>query len=109
MAEYVGVVIMLALVVVTACVVFLCRGRVPRSPSSDLAGAPAPVASPGGRTTVGFFLAAIFFLILQLAGVALFGWAMSLYPLGESGFVAAVAFSLPVVLGVAYAWIRGVL
>ena len=106
MAEYVGVLILLALIGVPTLfwVALASRGRAaltePESP-----------ASHQDRETagLGFFLAAVAFVVLEGAGLLMVVWALALGSRGQAGWVQAALFALPVAVGFAYVWRRGAL
>jgi len=107
LAEYVGVLILLALISVPACLWGLwgLRGRGPGS--SDPPPAPAPPASDR-RAGAGFFLAAVVFLVFQAGILVLIPWALAGEVSGPRG-LAAAAFGLPLGVGFVYLWRRGAL
>jgi len=119
LAEYVGVLILLALVSVPVglCLAWRARGTARRSQPADdgSEGAPGSVeTSPGSlRPTpalgVGYFLAAVGFIAVQAAGLLLVPLALSFGELGDGGWIYGGGFLLPVVLGIAYLWRKGAL
>ena len=58
---------------------------------------------------VGYYLFAILFLIFDVETVFLFPWAVICKSLGTSGLLAVAVFLLILILGLAYAWRKGVL
>lgn len=58
---------------------------------------------------VGYYLFAILFLIFDVETVFLFPWAVICSSLGSSGLLAAAVFLVILILGLAYAWRKGVL
>ena len=120
MAEYVGVLIMLALVSVPACLALAWLGRraVRRSRSDRAALPPEPVdessgpgepAMPEPAMGVDFFLSAVAFLAFQAAGLLLVPFALSFGGLGFEGLIQGALFVLPLAVGFAYLWRKGAL
>ena len=58
---------------------------------------------------VGYYLFAILFLIFDVETVFLFSWAVICKSLGTSGLLAVAVFLVILILGLAYAWRKGVL
>ena len=58
---------------------------------------------------VGYYLFAILFLIFDVETVFLFPWAVICKSLGTSGLLAVAVFLVILILGLAYAWRKGVL
>lgn len=58
---------------------------------------------------VGYYLFAILFLIFDVETVFLFPWAVICRGLGANGLLAASVFLVVLILGLAYAWRKGVL
>lgn len=68
-----------------------------------------PSGGAWGRFSVRFYLTAILFLVFDVELVFLYPWAVALRELGMFGFVEAVVFIAILVVGLIYAWGRGVL
>ena len=108
MAEYVGVLILLALISVPVCLWGLwgLRGRGSRPPSS----APPQLSEPSDRrASAGFFLAAVVFLVFQAGALVLVPWALAQGVSGARSLLAAGGFGLPLAVGFVYLWRRGAL
>ena len=58
---------------------------------------------------VGYYLFAILFLIFDVETVFLFPWAVICKSLGASGLLAVAVFLVILILGLDYAWRKGVL
>lgn len=58
---------------------------------------------------VGYYLFAILFLIFDVETVFLFPWTVICKSLGTSGLLAVAVFLVILILGLAYAWRKGVL
>jgi NADH:ubiquinone oxidoreductase subunit 3 (subunit A) len=119
LAEYVGVLILLALVSVPIGLglAWSARGAARRSqPGADGSeGAPGSAeTTPGSlRSTpalgAGYFLAAVGFVVVQAAGLLLVPLVLSFGELGDGDWIYGAGFLLPVVLGIAYLWRKGAL
>jgi NADH:ubiquinone oxidoreductase subunit 3 (subunit A) len=107
LAEYVGVLILLALISVPVCLWGLWglrRGRPGAGPP------PPPVSGAEHRRAgAGFFLPAVVFLVFQAGALVLVPWALSQGVSGVGSLVAAGAFGLPLGVGFVYLWRRGAL
>jgi NADH-quinone oxidoreductase subunit A len=68
-----------------------------------------PVALPGERVSIKFYLIAILFVLFDIEIIFLFPWAAVFRELGPTGFFSMMAFVGVLVLGLVYAWKRGAL
>ena len=68
-----------------------------------------PLASPGERRTIRFYLIAILFVLFDIEIVFLFPYAAVLRRLGPAGFFSMALFLAVIALGLIYAWKRGAL
>ncbi len=130
LAEYVGVLILLAMVSVPACLCLVLARRGRRrhraapgefsspgraSPAEPVGEGSAPSAESGEREPVGaapgarLLLAAMAFLVLQAAALLLVPWALAFASLGSGGLVSGFFFLLPLAVGFAYLWRKGAL
>jgi NADH-quinone oxidoreductase subunit A len=117
LAEYVGVLIMLGLVAVPGCLGWVLITRRRREPGQGspeapgLAGPPADASPSRAESSpgAGFFLAAAAFVVLQAAGLVVVAWALAFGQRDTQGLAEIGFFLLPVAVGVAYLWRRGVL
>jgi NADH:ubiquinone oxidoreductase subunit 3 (subunit A) len=66
----------------------------------------APEA-PVGYFSVRFYRVAMFFMIFDVAVMALYPWAVSLSTLGQEGFYKAIFFLIILAFAFAYVWNRG--
>jgi NADH:ubiquinone oxidoreductase subunit 3 (subunit A) len=108
MAEYVGVLILLVLVGVPACLCLAFEGRASPAASRE-AGETEDSAESSTVVGFGFFLAAVAFVVLQGVGLLLVAWALAFGGLGPAGLAHAIFFLLPLVVGFAYLWRQGAL
>jgi NADH-quinone oxidoreductase subunit A len=63
----------------------------------------------GGRFRVQFFLVAILFVIFDVEAMFLFPWAVVLEEIGLTGYVVMFVFIAILLVGLAYAWLKGAL
>ena len=63
----------------------------------------------GGRFRVQFFVLAILFVIFEVETMFLFPWAVVLKEIGLVGYVEMFVFMLLLLVGFAYAWLKGAL
>jgi len=69
----------------------------------------APLAQPGDRHAIRFYLIAILFVLFDIEIVFLFPWAAVFRELGTPGFLSMLTFMGILILGLVYAWKRGAL
>jgi NADH-quinone oxidoreductase subunit A len=70
---------------------------------------PSPQAAEGGRFPVKYFLTAMLFIIFDIEIVFLYPWAVTFDQLGLFGLVEMGVFVGVLLLGLVYAWRKGVL
>lgn len=63
----------------------------------------------GGRFRVQFFILAILFVVFDVETMFLFPWAVVLKEIGLVGYVEMFVFILLLLVGFAYAWLKGAL
>ncbi len=68
-----------------------------------------PVGEPWIRFRVAYYIFALIFAIFDIEAVFLYPWAIIFKQLGVFGFVEMMIFIAILVLGLAYAWAKGVL
>ncbi len=68
-----------------------------------------PIGEPWLRFRVAYYLFAIIFVVFDVETVFLYPWAVIFKDLGVFGFVEMAIFLGILVLGLAYAWRKGVL
>lgn len=68
-----------------------------------------PIALPGERRSIRFYLIAILFVLFDIEIVFLFPWATVFRELGPGGFFSMMTFVGILMLGLVYAWKRGAL
>lgn len=67
----------------------------------------APTGEAKVRTSVPYYLVAIFFLMLDVEIIFLYAWGVNLYELGWDGLLKALIFIIFLTAGLAYTWLRG--
>lgn len=84
-------------------------GRPTHSPAKDEAyeSGIAPVGSAHIRSSVPYYLVAIFFLMFDVEIAFLYAWGVNLYELSWAGFAKALVFILFLAGGLAYIWLKG--
>jgi NADH-quinone oxidoreductase subunit A len=68
-----------------------------------------PLGSTRERFSVKFYMVAILFIVFDVETVFLLPWAVSLRPLGWSGFASAMIFIFILTVGLLYEWKKGAL
>jgi NADH-quinone oxidoreductase subunit A len=68
-----------------------------------------PIGEPWVRFRIAYYIFAIIFVVFDVETVFLYPWAVIVRRLGLYGFVEMVIFIGILVLGLAYAWRKGVL
>ncbi|HEX2134486.1 MAG TPA: NADH-quinone oxidoreductase subunit A, partial [Microvirga sp.] len=63
----------------------------------------------GGRFRVQFFILAILFVVFDVETMFLFPWAVVLKEIGLVAYVEMFVFILLLLVGFAYAWLKGAL
>jgi NADH-quinone oxidoreductase subunit A len=66
-----------------------------------------PTGNARLRFPVPFYLVAIFFLIFDVESAFIFSWAVSVKPLGWTGFLEISLFIFILILGLLYVWKKG--
>ena len=68
-----------------------------------------PIGQPWIRFRVAYYVIALLFVVFDVEAVFLFPWAIIAKKIGVFGFVEMAIFIAVLVLGLAYAWRKGVL
>ena len=118
MAEYLPILLFLAVALVLSCAfVFLPMGvsrlTGTHNPTIDKlteyeCGFPA-FEDSRSQFDVRFYLVAILFIIFDLEAAFLFPWAVSLEEIGWAGWITMMVFLFELVIGLIYAWKMGAL
>ena len=115
--EFLGVLLMLGAAAVLAVLLLAASLRfgtkweptARQDPGTEDSGIEASGIAPDQRFSNRFFLAAMFFALIDLAVLLLYPWAALLRELPSEGVVSAGVFALPVAVGVLYGWRKGAL
>lgn len=104
---------LVASVALGAVLLVLPRWLAP-SRGSPLKGSPyecgeRPIGEPWVRFRVGYYIFALAFVVFDVEAVFLYPWAVVMRDLGLFGLVEMAIFIGILVLGLAYAWRKGVL
>ena len=98
----------LALILVTLPDLLAPHSHSPEKGSSYECGE-LPIGDPWIRFRVAYYIFAIIFVVFDVETVFLYPWAVIFRQLGMYGFVEMAVFVGILVLGLAYAWRKGVL
>jgi NADH-quinone oxidoreductase subunit A len=114
LAEYVGVLVILAIGVLLACAMLAVHQLL--GPRREFAEKNEPfecgerqIVSPRARFSVKFYLVAILFVVFDVEAIFFYPWGATFREVGWPGFVAMAIFTLPLVIGLAYEWAKGAL
>ncbi len=114
LAEFVGILLILALALLIAAV-FLVLHRL-LSPRREFAEKLEPfecgesqIVSPNQRFSVKFYLVAMLFVLFDLEAVFFYPWGALFRDLGAYGLAVMAVFSVPLVIGLLYEWKKGAL
>jgi len=67
------------------------------------------IVSPRQRYAVKFYLVAILFVVFDVEAVFFYAWGALFQELGWFGFVSMTVFTIPLVVGLLYEWMKGAL
>lgn len=114
LAEYLPILIFLAVAVVMAIVVILIPKIVAPKNSSASKTSPYecgfdPFSEARSKFDIRFYLVAILFIIFDLEIAFLFPWAISLGSIGIFGFASMMLFLFVLTIGFIYEWNKGAL
>jgi NADH-quinone oxidoreductase subunit A len=114
LAEYAGVLIILALAILLTGGMLAIHLRLGPRRDFDEKLEPfecgeAPITSPRRRFAVKFYLVAILFVVFDVEAVFFYPWGAVFRELGAPALVAMAIFALPLVVGLAYEWMKGAL
>ena len=100
-----------AVILVTAVLLFVSSWLGTKKPSPEklrpYESGVIPTGSARLRFPVPFYLVAIFFLLFDVEGAFIFSWAVSVKPLGWTGFLEITFFIFVLILGLVYVWKKG--
>ncbi len=112
--EYVGIAICFALAGVITGTMVLLASKLGKKKPSLVKSAPFecgkdPIALPGGKLAIKFYLTAILFILFDVELVFLYPWAVVYRKLGVMGLVEMGIFLGILLVGYVYAWDNGAL
>jgi len=67
----------------------------------------APIVSPRRRYAVKFYMVAILFVVFDVEAIFFYPWGAIFQNLGWFGFGAMFVFTIPLVIGLVYEWMKG--
>ncbi len=112
LADYSGVVILLVVAFIVAGVMLLVHQLL--SPRREFPEKQEPfecgeqqIVSPHQRFAVKFYLVAILFVVFDVEAVFFYPWGAIFTELGWYGFWIMAVFTVPLVVGLAYEWLKG--
>ena len=112
LAEYAGVLVILAIGVVVVCGllgVHLLLGprRSFEEKQEPFECGEKQIVSPHQRYAVKFYMVAILFVIFDVEAIFFYPWAAVFTELSWFGYWAIVIFTVPLVVGLLYEWMKG--
>jgi NADH-quinone oxidoreductase subunit A len=112
LAEYAGVLVILAVAIVMAGAmvgIHLLVGprREVGSKREPFECGESPIVSPRRRLAVKFYMVAILFVIFDVEAIYFYPWGAVFRELGWFGFGAMAVFTVPLVVGLFYEWMKG--
>ena len=114
LAEYLGVLIILAMALVVAGALLGIhlfvgpRRKFPEKLEPFECGE-SQIVSPRQRYAVKFYLVAILFVVFDVEAIYFYPWAATFREVGIPGLVAMAVFTLPLLVGLIYEWRKGAL
>ena len=67
------------------------------------------ITNPQQRFAVKFYLVAILFVVFDVEAIYFYPWGATFQETGLAGFVAITVFTIPLVVGLIYEWMKGAL
>jgi len=112
LAEYTGLLVILAIAVLLVAAMlgihlFVGPRRHFPSKQEPFECGERPISSPRRRIAVKFYLVAILFVIFDVEAIYFYPWGAVFRELGWFGFSAMAVFSVPLVVGLFYEWMKG--
>ena len=112
LAEYAGVLVILAIAIVMVAgmlAVHLLLGprREFESKREPFECGESQIVSPRRRFAVKFYMVAILFVIFDVEAIYFYPWGAVFRDLGWFGFGAMAVFTVPLVVGLFYEWMKG--
>ena len=112
LAEYSGVLVILAIAILltggmlTVHLLVGPRRKFPEKQEPFECGE-QQIVSPRQRYAVKFYLVAILFVVFDVEAIYFYPWGATFQETGLVGFVAISLFTVPLVVGLAYEWMKG--
>ena len=112
LAEYIGVLVILAVAVVLVAAmlgIHLSVGprRVFFSKQEPFECGERPLSSPRRRIAVKFYMVAILFVVFDVEAIYFYPWGAVFRELSWFGFGAMTVFTVPLAVGLFYEWMKG--
>jgi NADH-quinone oxidoreductase subunit A len=112
LAEYAGVLVILAIAIglvgaMLGIQLFVGPRRRFASKQEPFECGESPIASPHRRFAVKFYLVAILFVVFDVEAIYFYPWGAVFRELGWFGFAAMAVFTVPLVVGLFYEWMKG--
>ena len=67
----------------------------------------SPIVSPHQRYAVKFYMVAILFVVFDVEAIFFYPWAAVFTDLGWYGYGVMLVFTVPLVIGLIYEWMKG--
>ena len=112
LAEYAGVLVILAIAIVLVAAMlgihlFVGPRRVFESKQEPFECGESPISSRRQRHAVKFYMVAILFVVFDVEAIYFYPWGAVFRELGWFGFGAMTIFTIPLVVGLFYEWMKG--
>jgi NADH-quinone oxidoreductase subunit A len=112
LAEYTGVLVILVVGMVVAAAmlgIHLLLGPRRKFPSKQepFECGESQIVSPRRRYAVKFYMVAILFVVFDVEAIFFYPWGAVFQDLGWFGFAAMFIFTIPLVIGLVYEWMKG--
>ncbi len=114
LAEYVGVLVILAIAL--ALTIGMLAFHMLVGPKRSFPEKNEPfecgekqIVSPRQRYAVKFYLVAILFVVFDIEAIFFYPWGATFQETGLAGFIGITIFTVPLVIGLAYEWSKGAL
>lgn len=114
LGEYLGVLVILAIATLLAIALLaiqLIVGPKRRFPAKQepFECGESQIVSPRQRFSVKFYLVAILFVVFDIEAIYFYPWGATFREVGIPGLVAIGLFTIPLVVGLTYEWMKGAL
>jgi NADH-quinone oxidoreductase subunit A len=112
LAEYAGVLVILAIAIALVAAMlglhlYVGPKREFESKQEPFECGERPIVSPQRRMAVKFYMVAILFVVFDVEAIYFYPWGAVFSDLGWFGFAAMGAFTVPLVVGLFYEWMKG--